>query len=202
MAEGHSVVSDPFTVTFIRVKARQLCRRSDFSPSDCEDLQQGMRAYLLEKAHLFDPARGNMEAFVTEVVRTWVAIHLRYRGREKRRDARRAASLERTHVECDGDVRPLGETILEEEGHRRLQTEFRSDIEQFELREDIRHVLAGLSRDERDLLAHVAEHGMTRTARARGTSRRQIRKAMARIRDAFEQAGLAPAGRTAHPAAA
>jgi len=189
-----SVVSDPFTVTFIRIKAKQLCRRTDVSRSDLEDLQQEMRQYLLEKAHLFDPERGNVEAFVTNAINTWVAIYLRRQDREKRRDAHKAASLERTHVECNGDVRPLGETILEEEAHRRLQTEFRSDIEQFELREDVQHVLAALSQDERDLLAHVAEHGMTSAARARGTSRRQIRNAMARIRHAFEKAGLGSEG--------
>jgi len=189
-----SVVSDPFAVTFIRIKAKQLCRRTDVSRSDLEDLQQEMRQYLLEKAHLFDPERGNVEAFVTNAINTWVAIFLRRQDREKRRDARRAASLERTQVECNGDVRPLGETILEEEGRRRLQTDFRSDIELFELREDVQHVLAALSQDDRNLLAYVTEHGMTSAARARGTSRRQIRKAMARIRAAFEKAGLAPDG--------
>jgi len=192
MAESHCVVSDPFTVTFIRIKAKQLCRRTDVSRSDLEDLQQEMRQYLLEKAHLFDPERGNVEAFVTNAINTWAALYLRRQDREKRRDTYRAASLERTSVECDGDLRPLGETILEEEGHRHLQTEFRSDIEQFELREDVQHVLAGLSQDDRDLLAHVAEHGMRSAARARGTSYRQIRKAMKRIRAVFEKAGLGP----------
>jgi len=30
MAERHDIVSDPFTSTLIRIKARQLYRRSDF----------------------------------------------------------------------------------------------------------------------------------------------------------------------------
>jgi excisionase family DNA binding protein len=32
------------------------------------ELRQGMRLYLLEKAHLFDPERGNLEAFVTHTI--------------------------------------------------------------------------------------------------------------------------------------
>ena len=45
MAESHDVVSDPFTVTLIRIKARQLCRRSDFSRSDYDDLRQELEQY-------------------------------------------------------------------------------------------------------------------------------------------------------------
>jgi hypothetical protein len=46
-----------------------------------------MRLYLLEKAHLFDPVRGNLEAFVTNAINTWVGMELRYRERDKRRES-------------------------------------------------------------------------------------------------------------------
>ncbi|MEL6740295.1 MAG: hypothetical protein AAFP26_06535 [Planctomycetota bacterium] len=44
MAQGHPVVSDPFTAKLTRIKAAQLCRRRDFSRSDYDDLSQGMVA--------------------------------------------------------------------------------------------------------------------------------------------------------------
>jgi len=192
MAESHNIVSDPFTVTFIRVKARQLCRRSDFSWSDYEDLQQDMRVYLLEKAHLFDPKRGNVEAFVTRILRTWVAMQLRYRSREKRRDSFKALSLERTRVECDGDITALGIILVEEDGRRLSRYYTLSETERFELREAVDHAMGNLDPRDREILTHVAEHGVASAARAFGVSRRQIDNAVARARAQFEKAGLRP----------
>jgi RNA polymerase sigma factor (sigma-70 family) len=192
MAESHNVVSDPFTVTFIRVKARQLCRRSDFSWSDYEDLQQDMRVYLLEKAHLFDPERGTVEAFVTQILRTWVAMQLRYRSREKRRDSFKALSLERTRVECDGDITALGVILVDEDGRRLSRYYTLSETERFELREAIDHAMGNLDPKDQEILTHVAEHGVASASRAFGVSRRQIDNAVSRARAQFEKAGLRP----------
>ena len=185
-----SILSHPFTDTLIGIKARQLCRRSGFSRSDYDDLRQDMRLYLIEKAHRFDPVRGNVEAFVTNALNTWVAMQLRYRKREKRRESYKAVSLERTPVKCNGDITSLGAVLLEEDGGRRTQTYPISPIEQFELREAIEHVMQGLEPDERALLTPVAEHGVASAARTLGVSRRQVDNAMARIRQRFEKAGL------------
>jgi RNA polymerase sigma factor (sigma-70 family) len=190
MAESHDIVSDPFTVTFIRIKACQLCRRCDFSTSDFEDLQQGMRLYLLEKAHLFDPARGNLEAFVTKVLSTWVAMELRYRSRDKRRDSHKVLSLERTMVECEGDITMLGNVLLEEDAHRFTQTQPITELEHFELREALEHAMPHVEPQDKAMLIHVAEHGVASAAKAFGVSRRQVDNAMARIRGHFQKAGL------------
>ncbi len=192
MPSSHEIVSHPFTVNFIQIKARQLCRRSDFSLSDCEDLQQEMRLYLLEKAHLFDPQRGNVEAFVTTAINSWVGMHLRYRGRQLRRDSFKATSLERTRVECDGDVTSLGAVLLEEDGQRLTQAEPESPIEDMERREAVEHVMQRLSPEDRALLNHVAEHGVASAARQFNVSRRQVDNALARMRVLFEEAGLSP----------
>lgn len=190
MAERHDIVSDPFTVTLIRIKARQLCRRSDFSRSDYDDIRQSMRLYLLEKAHLFDPVRGNLEAFVTNAINTWVGMELRYRERDKRRESYRAVSLESTPVECDGDVTTLGQVLLEEDGRRLPQTDPRSPVEQFELREAVQHAMQNVQPEDRAILIHAAEHGVASAARAFGRSRRQVLNTLARARIHFEKAGL------------
>ncbi len=192
MTSRQNIVSDPFTVTLIRIKARQLCRRSDFSWSDCDDLQQGMRVYLLEKAHLFDPARGTLEAFVTNALRTWVAMQLRYRNREKRRNSYKALSLERTRVECDGDITSLGVILVEKDGRRLSQYYTLSEIECFELREAVDHAMDKLDPKDREILTHVADNGVASASRAFGVSRRQIDNAVARARIHFEKAGLGP----------
>jgi len=192
MAERHDVVTHPFTVTLIRIKAKQLCRRTDMSRSDLDDLQQEMRLYLLQKLHLFDPERGNLEAFVTNVINTCVAMLLRHRERDKRRESYNAISLERTRVECDGDLTTLGAVLLEEDGRRLTQTAPISPSEQFELREALQHVVDSLSAEDRALLMQVAEHGITHTAKVLGVSWRQVNNAMARIRDLCKKAGLDP----------
>ena len=189
---AQSIVSDPFTVTLIDIKAHQLCRRSDFSRSDYDDLRQDMRLHLLEKAHLFNPVRGNLEAFVTSALKTWAAMRLRHRGRQKRSESFKAVSLERTPVECDGDITTLGAVLLEEDGHRLTQTDPISPIEHFEMREAIEHAMQGLTPEDRALLANVTEHGITSTAKSLGVSWRQVHNAMARIRRHFEKAGLGP----------
>lgn len=185
-----SIVSNPFTVTFIRVKAGQLIKRRDFSSSDFEDLQQDMRLYLLEKAHLFDPGRGNLESFVTKAINSCVAMKLRDREFLKRREDKKAISLERTMVEHEGEITDLGHVLLEDDGQRRTRAYPKSDTEQFERREAVEHVMGKLDPDDRDLLLSIAEHGLKETARMRGVSWRQVTNARDRLRKEFEKAGL------------
>ena len=187
-----SIVSNPFTVTLIRIKARQLCRRSDFSRSDYDDLRQDMRLYLIKKARLFDPVRGNLKAFVTNALNTWVAIRLRYRNCDKRRESYKAVSLERTTVECDGDITTLGDVLMEKDGRRMTQAHGISAVEHFKLREAIEHAMRNLTPDDRALLTQVAEQSIRSTAKSRGVSYRQVDNAMKRIRDIFKKVGLAP----------
>lgn len=188
--QNQLIVSDPFTETLIRIKARLLCRRSDFSRSDYPDLRQSMCLYLLEKAHWFDPARGNLQAFVTSVLKTWTAMELRHRSRAKRSESLKAVSLERTKVKRGAYFVPLGEVLLEEDGRRLTQTQSLPSIEEFELRKAVEHALAKLEPEDRAMLIHAAEHGVTRTAQAFSLSRRQVVNAIARARVHFEKSGL------------
>ncbi len=190
MASSHDIVSHPFTITLIQIKARQLCRRSDFSRSDYEDLIQDMRLYLVEKAHLFDPARGNLEAFVTNALNTWVAMHLRHLGRQKRRPVSRAISLEGTCLEHDGNATTLGAVLSDTDHGRRTQRGDLSPIERHDLRDAVDHAMITVAPDERALLIQVVKLGVAGAARARGVSRRQIKKILARLRARFEDAGL------------
>ncbi|QDU71066.1 sigma-70 family RNA polymerase sigma factor [Mucisphaera calidilacus] len=190
MASSHDIVSDPFTVTFIRVKAGQLIKRSDFTSSDFEDLQQDMRLYLLEKAHLFDPDRGNLESFVTKAVNSCVGMILRRQDRLKRREEKKAVSLEGTMVEHEHEITALGDVLLEDDGQRRTRACPKSGIEHFELNEAVEHVMNKLDPDDRDLLLSISEHGLKETARRRGVSWRQITNTRDRLRKEFEKAGL------------
>lgn len=186
MANSHDVVSNPFTQSLIKTKAAQLCRRSDFSRSDLDDLEQGMRLYLLQRSHFFDPQRGSLEAFVTELLKYWVRMELRFRGREKRRGELSAVSLEATEIDCDGESVTLDSLISEADLSRRTQRTARSAIEHLELMDEVRHVFGKLNPAERALVILVADLGVAGAARRRRVSRRQIENAMARMRARFE----------------
>jgi len=190
MSTPHSLVTDPFTIHLVRVKARKLCRRSDFSCSDLDDLMQGMLLHLVEKQHLFDPSRGCLEAFVTAAVNSWIKMELRFRGREKRRDAASTISLEGVELTVDGDSEPLGATLGAPDLLRRTLGNEASPTELIEIVDAIQHALRSLSQAERTLLRQVAFYGVAGTARQRRVSRRKVESALARMRDRFIDAGL------------
>jgi len=191
MANSHKIVTHPFTITLIRIKAAQLCRRSDFSRSDRDDLQQEMELYLLRKAHLFDSERGNIEAFVTTSINSWVGMTLRFRARNKRRPGLHAVSLEGTEIDNDGEADTLAAILSAADLARRTQHHSLKASELVDLRDCLQSVLAALSPSERALVALVADRGVAGAARARKVSRRQIENAMARIRARFDDEGLA-----------
>ena len=184
------ILSDPFTEDFILSKSRQLCRRKDFSRSDCDDLQQSMRLHLMNKAHLFNSKRGNVEAFVTRILTIWAAMAIRRRKCPKHMEAVKALSLEETSVEQDGQNIGLGDSLSEEDGQRRLQTYPISSLEHVEIREAVEFVMGNLSPEERALLTSVAENGVRATAKAMGTSWFLVKKEVKRLRSHFEKAGL------------
>ena len=190
MAIRHDIVTHAFTINLVRIKAAQLCRRTDFSRSDDDEVQQEMRLYLWKKAHLYDRARGSIEAFVTTAINSCVGMELRRRDRHKRRHEYRALSLERTPIKNDGDATALGAVLREADLHRRTRTNPPDPIEQIDLRDAIAHAVSKLTPRERTLLAHVAEHGVASAARSRHVSRRQIENSLTRMRARFEDAEL------------
>ncbi|MBL9121356.1 MAG: hypothetical protein JNL80_15720 [Phycisphaerae bacterium] len=196
MASRHDVVSNPFTAKFIRLKAAKLCRRADFSRSDREDIEQGMYGYLLEKAHLYDPKRGNVEAFVTHLVTTWIRMELRFRGRSRRIGRITTISIERTVVELDGDTQSLTGVLAHADQERRTGRHLPCPIEHLEIADAVRHAFAQLGSDEQRLLRFVSEHGVAAAARewsrrnGRTVSRTWIEVRVRRMRARFEDAGL------------
>lgn len=196
MQSRHDVVNHPSTAELIKAKARQLCRRTDFANSDLDECEQEMRIYVWEKSHLFDPTRGSVEAFVTTALKSWIGMELRRRHRLKRWNGRPTLSIERSRVECDGTPTPLLEVLVVSDGPRHTLRSRPTPLDLLILQERVRHGLAQLTPEERDLLHHVAEHGVARTSRewtarlGRPFSRRQVSNEMAQIRRRFEDPRL------------
>lgn len=190
MGSQSNIATHPFTQTFTRIRAYQLCRRTDFARHEFDDLQQGMKQYLLERASTFNPERGSAEAFITNLVNTWVAMELRRRGRLKRRGSHRNLSLNSTFVQCEDDYTALGNVMGDADQQRRQRTDKSTPIDDFEMREGVAHVMKNLEPSDRAVLIYASKHGVAAAARNFNTSRRQINSILMRLRKRFENAGF------------
>lgn len=191
------VISQNFTAKLIRIKAAQLCRRSDFSVSDYDDLRQEMVVYLIEKSHLFDPDRGNVESFVTTVVNTSVAKSLRFRSRQKRAGDLTAVSLERTEIRGRHGTCALRDAMSTWDGGRRTGTvRLEYGPESVDRADALEYAMSRLALDDRELLQHVADHGWSSASRVwtelmgRPICRRSIERRLRALRSVFEDAGF------------
>lgn len=164
--------------------------------SDLDDCEQEMRIYVWRKSHLYDPARGSVEAFVSTALKSWVGMELRRRHRLKRWNGRSTLSIERSRVECEGAPTPLLEVLIVSDGPRHTFRVRPAPLDLLILKEYARIGREHLRTEQRDLLDHVAEHGVASAARewtqrlGRPFSRRQVSNEVARIRRRFEDPQL------------
>jgi DNA-directed RNA polymerase specialized sigma24 family protein len=186
MSIRSDVVSHPFTAELIRQKARKLCRRPGFSRSDEADISQGMYLYVWERSRLFDPTRGTVEAFVITAVTSWEGMEYRRRRAKKRHDDFHAISLESTMVACDGDVDSLASVLEGRDGVRLAGRDSKSLLNELEIRDEYRLVIAQLTKREQQLFRDISELGVAGTARKRRASRRRIDRLVAQIRERLE----------------
>lgn len=184
------VVTNPITSNLIRKKARQIVRRTGFSRSDLADIEQDLRAYLLEQLPRFDPSRGTLASFVVRLVETRIRLILRDRRLICRAAGFTAVSFERLVVSRDGEqIRGEG-VVSEADLHRRLSRDGRTPPEDAALRDAVAALVASLPDDIAELCRSVARDGVAATAQRRDVSRRQIEKVLRSLRERFEIEGF------------
>lgn len=164
MADRHKFVVSPSINHIIRCRSHRLSQRWPFRSSDCPDLEQGMRAHLIERWDCYDSDRGSLQMFVEAVLSTWELQQLRNSNRLKRQGQRR--------------TRPLG-SVPESQLSCRAWRELEYEIEARDL---LRRCLERLDPDEQTLLRLVVDHGERGAAEAVGATRHQIRQRMDEIR--------------------
>ncbi len=188
---GSAIIQfDGHTERHIQFKARQLSRRSDFSPSDEDDLRQELWVYLLARIHHFDPERGSLRTFVSRVVNSAVATILRNRKRYKRTIGQTVQSLDSTTLETDGEMLTAAQAVSPDDLQRRIGTNPR---DRAELDEDVEAVHAALVRMP-EPLQRVARQLMSdedaSVSRECGLTRRQVGLAKQGIQEVLEQTGF------------
>ena len=190
-ADAQSVVFTEYAKSCVRVKARQLSRRSEFSRSDEDDLQQDMWLTLLKEAHRFDPQRASLNTFVDRVVNSAAGMILRRPYRQKRSPGQKAVSLDRTKVAMDGEAkRPLSQLISVADLARRTGATRSDEAARHDDAEAFAHAVDAMPDDVRDVCRQVMGGSISSAARELGISRRQIREALQAARPYFERAGL------------
>jgi RNA polymerase sigma factor (sigma-70 family) len=188
----HAALTTEYVQKLISIKARQLVRKPGFSRSDQPDAEQELVAHILRAAHLFDPGRGSVRTFIARVVDSAVAMILRDRRRLKRAAGFRVLSLADPAFSGTDHESTLAETIEEADLRRRCGGGVcRRDDEDRVQAIDLARILAGLPPHLQEMAGWLKEESEAAVARDLGISRRQVRKAVAQIREAFEAAGLA-----------
>ncbi len=189
-SQTREAVLTDYAKSLIRFKARQLARRTGFSRSDQEDLEQDLWLSLLDKANQFDPKRASLDTFIDRVVNTSIRMILRERNRQKRAHGFRAASLGGTISQKGGRPEPLGATLGEADRCRHTGRVPNDDVARKESDDAVDHALDVMPEDLRDVCRRVMGGSIASAARELGTSRRQIRNALAESRPWLERAGF------------
>ncbi len=187
----HEVYSD-YARTVIRLKARQLSRRADFSRSDEDDITQDLTLHLLSQAEHFDPSRASLPTFVSHVVNSCVAMILRERWRQKRVPDHRAEiqSLETMVDVPDEPPVALGDMISLGDIERRTGGSTKSDAEVHEEVAALEHAMQSLPVEDRDVCERLKVGSRASVARDLQISPRKLRSVISSVRQHFERAGL------------
>ena len=184
----HVALTTEYVRKLILLQARRISRSPGFRPSQRQDIEQELATRVLEQAHLFDPARATAHTFIAQIVASTASNLRRGQCRKKRLIEHEAVSLDsRVYLER-GEALTLGDIIDEEDLCRRHGGCSERGTEAPD--EEIAAALASLPPRLQAIAARLADGTESSVASALGLSRRQIRKAVAALREHFESRGL------------
>jgi RNA polymerase sigma factor (sigma-70 family) len=189
--QSNDFLSD-YARTLIRVKARQLVRRPEFTTCEVQDLEQELTLHILSRLDRFDPDRGSLNTYCARIVNTAIAMLIRERGRIKRNGGTgvEIKSLEKMVDQGDRAPAPLQSTISQTDTNRRFQSQPLSPLEQSQLRMDVQAVLDKLSPELRSICERMLSENKADVRQSSGMSRRKFDAAIGLIREQFTKSGL------------
>lgn len=184
-----AVLTD-YAHTLIRFKARQLSRRSGFTRSDQDDLEQDLWTVLLSQAEAFDPDRASIDTFIDRVVNSAVLMILRDRRRQKRANGFHTQSLDAAPQRSGPSSTAAGSDLSAEDRCRHRGAAPVNESQRAVDRDAAEHALDEMPAPLRDVCRRVMGGSISSAARELGRSRRQIRNALFEARAYFERAGF------------
>ncbi len=170
--------------------ARRLRRRLGLPACDREDLGQDLLIDLLRRLPAYDPARGSLGAFAGLVLRNQSSrITIRIM---RERKAQGGGLLSLDAPSSRDDLRPLAETIGEDEGLSAWHGQSASPREKSEQRSAIETALGQLPDSDRRLCAALASSSVTALAAEGFGSRSALYRRLADLRHVLTAHGLGP----------
>jgi RNA polymerase sigma factor (sigma-70 family) len=191
VSQGNHVCTE-YARTLIRVKARQLVRRPGFNRSEIGDVEQELFLHLLVQMQQFDPSRGSLNTFFARVIDSGVAMLVRERRRGKRTPETGVVvqSLEVMIDQVDGPPAPLGATLSQDDSQRRTGVDAKSDIDLFELADDVAQLIEALPAELQAVCRARIDRNRQETESTLGLSRRDYDAAIEQIREHFARGGF------------
>ena len=181
---------DPYAAKLIRYKARQLVRRSEFSQSDQEDIEQEIVLDLLYRLPRYDPRRAQRNTFIARIIEHKVAALIDYRRAAKRDFLREGASLNRDIADGEGRTTDAIQTVDQETYLRRLGIPFRPQRDEVDLRLDLESALQRLPEDLRSLCEMLRSMSVQEIATAVGIPRPSVYDAIKRVKARLVEEGF------------
>lgn len=187
---ARDAVVSAYVQTLVRHRAKQLSRKPGFREDEYDDIRLELLAGLLARLDRFDPRRASFHTFVDRILHSLVADIVRQRKRLKRGGGRTVFSIEETCEEtCDG-ASSLRARLNDADGRRRIGATPSSDIEQFEVADDIGVIVDRLPENLQSV-CHLVMQGESEASIARilNISRRQARKLFDELHLHFRKGG-------------
>jgi RNA polymerase sigma-70 factor (ECF subfamily) len=181
--------ADQVARDLVRRKARRLVGRAGLKVQDRDDLEQELHLRVQQHLTAFDPARGDLRAFLWTLIEHAGANLLRDR-RAAKRDPRRTASLQQPVQVGDEGPTDLAQTVGQDAYDARRQRAPRSPEELAQLDNDLADVLARLPPELRQLADELKVSSVAEAARVLGVARTTVYGRMRRLRQLFEDQGL------------
>ena len=181
---------DAYAARLIRYKARQLVRRSEFSESDQEDIEQEIVLDLLCRLPRYDARRAQRNTFIARIIEHKVAALIDYRRAAKRDFLREGTSLNRDIADGEGRTTDAIQTVDHETYLRRLGIPFRSERDDVNLRLDLESALQRLPEDLRSLCEMLRSMSVQEVAKATGIPRPSVYDAIKRVKARLVEEGF------------
>lgn len=138
----------PFAMELANLISLRLEHHNSLTSFDIGDIEQELLTCVLERASQFDSAKGSIEAFVTQMMRTGAARLIR--GSNRRRSnpppGRVVDSLSKMVEGPDRKSEELNRGLSSADGTRRRQTEPRDPFRDVELADAVEHQINTLPR--------------------------------------------------------
>jgi RNA polymerase sigma factor (sigma-70 family) len=188
-SHGGDAILTAYASYLVGFKARQIVRRSGFTPSDREDVEHDLWLALASQAEHFDPSRASLNTFTDRVIESAAAMILR-----KRRQKKRAAGFHALSLDAAGASEVTeggsGAGVSADDLARRIGVNVRNEISCREHADAVHHALARMPEDVREVCRHLMGGTISSAARDLRITRRQVRKHLASARVFLERAGF------------